>query len=307
MGTPQFAVPVLDALAGSRWRPVLVVTQPDRPAGRGRKLTPPPVKQLATNRGIEVAQPVNPADQSFIEQVRSLQPSVVITAAYGGYLGRSIRKIPLLGCWNIHPSLLPKYRGASPVNYTLFNGDSEGGVSIFRMIARMDAGPVLLQKQISIDSEICYTELLEQLSHDSADMILEMLQQAESGEWSACNQRESDATYAPKLSREDLELHWELDSWTIHNRVRGLAMSPGVVTAFRGKPLKILKTRVVEDYTGEPGTVLELVKNEGFVVATGNSALFIELLQPSGKRVMDAWSWHLGVNIKVGEKLGPVE
>ncbi len=308
MGTPQFAVPTLAALAGSPWRPALVITQPDRPQGRRLQLAPPPVKEAALALGLPVAQPEDVNDPAFLLQLRALAPDVILTAAYGGYLRRELRRLPRLGCLNLHPSLLPRHRGPAPVPYTLFAGDEVTGMTYYRMTARMDAGPLLHQARVPVLPGECATALLERLALLGAEHCLPVLDALERGEATETPQNDTLATYTAKLGRADQLLRWEWDADAVCRRVRGLAEEPGALTVFRGQPLKIIACREVEGHApAEPGAVMDVPKNVGVVVAAGQGHLLLQRVQPPGKRVMDAWAWHLGARIAVGERFCDAE
>ena len=305
MGTPQFAVPTLQALAGSPWRVALVVTQPDRPSGRRRKLTPPPVKVAATELGLPVLQPEDINEPEAVQAIAAAQPDVIVTAAYGGYLRKAVRRLPRLGCINLHPSLLPRHRGAAPVSYTFFAGDSVTGNSIIRMGARMDAGAILFQHQTPIDEHECYTTLEARLAMQGADDVLHTLEMIFAGTITPTPQNDALATYTGKIEKNDLRVDWSRSAVEIRRHVRGLATQPAALTSFRGQPLKVIACRVMqEESAAAPGTIVSLHKNEGIEVATGQGNLMLQQVQPAGKRIMDAWAWHLGARLEPGEPLG---
>jgi len=305
MGTPQFAVPALQQLTEKGYKPLLCVTQPDKPQGRKRRLTAPVIKQRALELSIPVIQPENINDQETLEFIKELNPDLIITAAYGGYIGRTLRKLPKLGAINIHPSLLPLWRGASPVNASLWTGDQETGVTIFRLVAKMDAGPMLYQSIYTIKEEDNYTKLLEKLAIAGAEDLIKLIHQFENGEVKKRIQDESKATICWKLNKEDFHINWAEKARYIYNQVRALAEKPGASTEFRNKQLKIISTRLTGKKSNiTPGTIIEVIKSSGILVATGDEDLLIKYLQPAGKKIMYAYDFNLGARIENGERFG---
>ncbi len=302
MGTPAFAVPSLKLLAAGAFRPVLCITQPDRPKGRKRRLAPPPVKVAAQELGIDVIQPEDVNDAEVISLVKELQPDVVVTVAYGGYLKKAIRRLPRLGCINLHPSLLPRYRGSAPINFALFHGDVTTGISIFRIVAAMDAGPLLRQLEVSILPGECYTALQDRLSILGADELLKTLTDLAEGTAAPWQQNHDLATFSHKLTHPDFCIDWHKSATEIVNRVRGLAEAPGAVAQFRQEPIKIIDvTPLNQKTTSSPGCVIDVRKNQGIVVSTTDTDLLITRVQPAGKKIMPAYAYHLGAQIESGE------
>lgn len=303
MGTPQFAVPSLELLANSRFCPALCITQPDKPQGRNRRLQPPAVKIKAQELGIEVIQPEDINDKNTIDLLKNIQPDIIVTVAYGEYLKKGIRLLPELGCLNLHPSLLPRYRGSAPINFALFNGEEYTGNTIFKIVSRMDAGPIYLQQKIKISPEDCYTSLSEKLSHLGAENILEVLNKLERDEITPSKQKEEDATYSYKLTKEDFLIDWNFPAGQIFNQVLGLAERPGAVASFRGKRIKIIETEILEEKTDhQPGTIIEIIKNKGIKIACIDNNILIKRLQPSGKNIMTSHAFSLGARIENGER-----
>lgn len=303
MGTPQFAVPILELLAETRFKPVLCITQPDKPKGRKRKLQPPEVKIKARELEIEIIQPENVNDVETINKLQKIKPDVIITAAYGGYLKKDIRQLPTFGCLNLHPSLLPKYRGSAPINFTLFNGDEITGNTIFKIVAKMDAGPIYLQKKLEIKPEDGYTSLYEKLSKYGAKDVLEVLEKLEKNEIEPIPQDHEKATFSHKLLKEDFWLDWNNSAENIYHKVRGLAEIPGAVAAFRKNRIKIIKLEILpENSIDDPGSILEVIKNVGIKVCTADKNILIKRLQPAGKKIMTAHAFSLGACIENGEK-----
>lgn len=310
LGTPEFAVPTLEILGKSAFKPVLTITQPDKPAGRKKRLTPPPVKLKSLELQIPVLQPENINDPEIVEKIEKLNPTIIITVAYGGYLGKRIRQIPRLGCINLHPSLLPKYRGSAPINYAIFNGDKETGNTIFKITAKMDAGPILFQSKTKIAENECYTQLYQRLASSGANDVLEFLSLLEQGDIedfrklaSYRKQNEKEATYSKKIEKEDLFLKWNRDAESIRNRVRGLALKPAAIAVFRGNRIKIIEIEILPEKAEKtPGEIVEVRKNAGIIVAGADFNILLKRVQPAGKKIMDSFAFSLGARIKIGEK-----
>jgi len=305
MGTPQFAVPILEHLTNNGYKPLLCVTQPDKPQGRKRRLTAPVIKQKSIELGIPVIQPENINDKETEELIKDIIPDLIVTAAYGGYIGRNLRKVPRYGAINIHPSLLPAWRGASPVNASLWAGDQETGLTIFRLVAKMDAGPVLYQSRYTIKEDDNYTKLLEKLAIAGAENLIELIHQFENGTAKETIQDENKATHCRKLNREDYLINWADQAKEIYNQVKALAEKPGASTIFRNKQLKIISTRITDNTSNKaPGSIIEVIKNRGILVTTGDKDILIEWLQPAGKKIMSAFDFNLGARIEIGELFG---
>jgi len=302
MGTPLFAVPSLQMLSKTHYRPDLVISQPDRPKGRKRRLQPPEVKVAAEELGIPVFQPEDINLPENLKVLEELEPDLIITVAYGGFLKRKLRKLPRLGCLNLHPSLLPQYRGAAPINFPLFNGDKITGISIFRITARMDAGPLYWKREIAIKADDNYTALSNRLAMEGALDLIKVVEQIESGETTLTEQDDSLATYTSKLQKEDMFINWQESAFKIRNRIRGLADYPGAVAVFREKRIKILDVQIKEESSKEPGTVVKVDKADGITIATGSEDLLIKKLQPEGKKIMSSQAFNLGARVEVGEK-----
>ncbi len=303
MGTPMFSVPVLELLSKTRFRPILCITQPDKPKGRKQKLLPPEIKTKALELEIPVIQPddVNSAD--IISKLKKLKPDIIITVAYGGYLKKEIRKLPKHGCINLHPSLLPKYRGAAPVNYALFSGDKFTGNTIFKIVAKMDAGPVLYQREVKINENECYSSLYHRLSILGAEDILNVLELIEKDEIQPIKQDETQVTFSHKLTKDDLLVNWDRPAEKIRNKVSGLAEVPGAVASFRNERIKIIEVEIMnETLDSIPGTIVEVVKNNGIILAASDKNILLKRVQPAGKKIMTSFAFSLGARIKKGEK-----
>jgi methionyl-tRNA formyltransferase len=305
LGSPAFAVPALQLLIDSgHYKPVAVITQPDRPAGRKMQLTPTPVKELAVQSGIPVWQPPDVNAPEFVHHIQSLQPDLLITVAYGEKLKKALRESAVHGAVNLHPSLLPVLRGAAPVPFALWQGMSETGITIFRLISRMDAGPVYHQKHFYIFPSENATTLLEHLALQGAREMLVFLDKYFAAPFEPVPQDETGATYCRKIDKDDCRIDWTQSATEIHNQIRALALLPGAYTNFRDTALKIMCSVVLETGTDKPsGTITALKKNTGFCVQTGKDCLAVTSVQPAGKKTMSAWAFHLGSRITIGERL----
>ena len=302
LGTPDFAVPTIKALAGTRFKPQLCITQPDRPKGRKRKLQPTPVKLAAKLLGIPVIQPEDVNSLETINKILEIAPDIIITAAYGGYLNKYLRLIPTFGCINLHPSLLPKYRGSAPINYALFKGDKFTGNTIFKIVAKMDAGPIISQNKIEITEDDCYTSLYKKLSESGAKDIIQALKDIEQNGLITQKQDHTKATFSQKLLKDDFLINWNNTAEDIRNRVRGLAEIPGITASFREKRIKIIEVEILEIFSKETqGNIIDVSKN-GIIVATANKNIMLKKLQPAGKNIMTSHAFSLGARIKTGEK-----
>jgi len=285
MGTPDFAVVPLLAIVEAGHFVSAVYTQPDKPAGRGRALTPPPVKTVAERLGLEVVQPASLRDKSVQEQLLSLRPDAIVVAAYAQLLPSNVLSIPHYGCLNIHASLLPRYRGGAPVHWAVMNGDSETGVTIMRMDRGLDTGDILLQDSISIGEEDTSGDVTTRLSLLGAKLIVDALARQDLGEDLRRAQQHNLATYARNIRKEDGRVNWNLPAATLHNLIRGLNPWPLAYTYYGGQYLRVLRSRVYHmAYSLGPG---ELKVDDGrLLVGTGLGTLQLMDVQPAGKRVM---------------------
>jgi methionyl-tRNA formyltransferase len=303
MGTPQFAVPTLELLSKTQYCPVLCITQPDKLKGRKQKLLPPEVKIKAVRLGIPVIQPQDVNEPDIIAKLANLKPDIVITVAYGSYLKKAIRKLPVYGCINLHPSLLPKYRGAAPINYALFNGDTRTGVTVFKIVAKMDAGPVISQKETEILKDECYTELSTRLAQMGAEEIMKALKKIEKNGLLTTPQDHKSATFTHKLQKKDLIIDWNQPAERIRNKIRGLAEIPGAVASFRKSRIKIVELEILKTNSGSvPGTIINIKKNQGIVTTSGDFDVLLKRVQPAGKKIMTSYAFSLGARIKPEEK-----
>lgn len=313
MGTPALAVPSLELLR-TEHEIVLAVTQPDRPAGRGHKLLPPPVKEYAQAHQIPVAQPDRARDQTFVDLLDEVQPDAIAVVAYGQILPRAILDLPQKyfpggGCINLHFSLLPRWRGAAPVQYAIWHGDQTTGVTTQWMAEKLDAGNLILQKEIAVESEETSATLFEKLTPLGAQTLFETMRLVQSTAAPSTPQDESNATYAPTLKREDSEIVWSQSATQIEQHVRAFNPRPTAQCRWNNAPLKIHSARaaqstLLEDKkaeTVEAGTLVEV--KESLLVATSSGTLELLEVQPPGKAKMNALDWARGARLQVGQKM----
>lgn len=300
MGTPDFAVPSLEALVKSEKHDVKAVyTQPDKPVGRKKILTPPDVKVCAEKYGITVLQPTTFKDDEVINTLRSYEPDVIVVIAYGKLLPQAVLDIPEYGCINIHGSLLPKYRGAAPIQRAVIDGEDETGVTSMLMDAGLDTGDMLIKESVKILPEETSGELFDRLSLLGVDVLLKTLDGLKDGTIKPEKQNSELSTYASMLSKEECMIDWNVFSQAVHNKVRGMNPWPVAVTLFKGKKLKIYKTRLCEK-SGTPGTVIQ---TEPPTVACGEGSVELLEVQLEGKNRMSASDFFRGQRIKIGDSL----
>ncbi|OAQ21266.1 methionyl-tRNA formyltransferase [Thermosulfurimonas dismutans] len=303
MGTPEFAVPALKALLGSE-EVVGVVTQPDRPRGRGRKLRPSPVKEVALAADLPVFEPEKIKDPAFLADLAKLDPELIVVAAYGKILPREILDLPRYGCWNIHASLLPKYRGAAPIQWALINGERETGITIMQMDEGLDTGPILLQKSLTIGEDETFGELYQRLAQLGAKALMEALELFKVGQLSPRPQPEDGVSYAPPIEKGMGRLDFSRPASELACLIRAFDPRPGAHIYWKDKILKVFKPLVVHEATTKaPGTVLG-VEAGGLAVATGDGVLVIRELQLEGKRRLPAKEFLRGYPLKPGTVLG---
>lgn len=303
MGTPEFAVPSLEALLHAGHQVCGVFCQPDRPVGRHQnKLQAPPVKECALSHNILVFQPTKLRDGTALAQIQELAPDLIVVAAYGRILPKEILDYSAFGCINVHSSLLPKYRGAAPINWAILNGERETGVTIMYMAEALDAGDIIAQRKVSILPTETAAELTARLAECGGELLAETVAKMEAGKAVRVQQNEADVTWAPMLNKEMSVMDFSRSAQELHDQVRGLYPWPSAVTTVCGIRCKILRTEP-SDRNGEIGTILEAGKN-GILVACGKqSALRILELQPDGKKAMAAVNFLQGHPMKEGDKL----
>ncbi len=308
-GSPSFALPTLDALHQEH-ELVLVVAQPDKPAGRGNKLTSPPVAVRAKELGVRLEQPAKlKKNEAFWELLQSLDLDVAVTAAYGKILPQTLLEVPKHGFLNVHASLLPKYRGAAPIQWALISGDEETGVSVMQTEAGLDTGPVRLVKRVDIEPHDTASTLFHKLSLVGAEAMKEALAKLAIGDLPCEPQDDERATFAPLLTKGDGEIRWADSAREVYNRFRGVIAWPGTWTTYGGKTLKVHDLEVREDLPmqksnrGDAGEVLR-VDADGILAVTGEGAVLLKTVQPPNKPKMNAFDFANGYAVKAGQSLG---
>jgi len=304
MGTPEFAVPSLEILIRHPYPVVGVVTQPDRPRGRGRQTAPPPVKALAERHRLALLQPERVKDAAFMEDFRKLAPDLVAVAAFGQLLPREMLDLPPLGCINVHPSLLPKYRGAAPLNWTIIQGETRTGVTIMRMDEGMDSGDILMQEETPVGPGETFGELHDRLAEMGAGLLLETVRMIEAGTVRRIPQDHAAATFAPRLKKEDGVIDWSRGAAEIVRRVRGLSPSPCAYTFLQGKTLRVFSAASrgapADQAPGTTGAATE----EGLPVTAGDGIVFLREVQMEGRKRMPVGEFLRGCRLQPGERLG---
>ncbi len=289
MGTPQFALPSLEAILAAGEEVAAVVTQPDRPRGRGQLVTPSPVKELALEWNLPVLQPRRLKDPELIRQLNALAPELMIVVAYGRILTHEILALPSRGVLNVHASLLPRYRGAAPINWALIRGDKETGVTIQWLQYEVDSGPIFLQERLPINAEDNCGTLYTRLAERGAALLVQSLEMLRRGEAVKLPQNRREVTMAPPLTREMLRLHWELSATEVAGWIRGLDPKPGAYTTWKGQGLKLFGARIKrrEGSLAAPGTVLKPTP-QGLEIACGQGSITVAALQLAGHKRLAA-------------------
>ena len=324
-GTPQFAVPTLQKLLDHpRFNVIEVVTQPDKRRGRGKQLIPSAVKKIALNHNIPIWQPKRiKKDQDTLSQLKNSQADAFVVVAYGQILSLEILQMPKVGAINVHGSILPQYRGAAPIQWCLYNGDRQTGITTMLMDEGMDTGDMLLKAYTDINLFENAYQIAEKLANQGADLLIETLEKLESNEIQAVPQNNEEATYASLINKDDFIVEWNKSAIAIHNQIRGFY--PNCFTSFRDDKLKIMATIPMDDdylqsldesyqelnnqlksldkTIGKPGEVIGLIKNFGPVIKTGKGLLLLSEIQRSGKRPQSGWDLVNGTHLKVGELL----
>ena len=300
-GTPQFAVPALQALIDSHHEVVGLVSQPDRPKGRGQHLQPTPTKALAESRGVPVLQPARLKDPALHDQLRALAPDLGVVAAYGRLLPDALLELPRLGMINIHASLLPKYRGAAPIHRAIIDGEAETGVTIMRVVSELDAGPMLLMGKRAIGVDETTTDIEPALASLGASLVLDAVDQLAAGTAHETAQDHARATYAPKIEKHEGAIAWDLPAGRIHNLVRGLHPWPLVSAWIHGKRVLVHRT-ALSDVRSDAQAGTLLTENGLSVVAGDGRVLQVLEIQPEGKRAMSARDFLAGHRLTAGAR-----
>ena len=294
MGTPGFAVPTLEKLHESKHNLVLVVTQPDKPSGRGKKLKKSEVKETAEKLGLKIFQPDKIKKQENIDLLKSYNPDVIVVVAYGQILNKEILTLPKYGCINVHASLLPKLRGAAPLNWALINGETKTGITTMQMDVGLDTGDMLLKSEVEIDENINVGELHDILMHKGAELLIETLDKLEKNELTPKKQDDSLSSYAPILNNENRKINWNLPAKSIHNLIRGLSPWPAAYFTLDEKTVKVYSSSYINnDSDYEPGYVIK-ANNEGIFVKAKDGIVILKEIQMPGKKKMPVEAYLRG-------------
>jgi len=302
LGTPEFAVPSLDALVAAGHSVVAVFTQPDRPKGRGQQLAESPVKQSALRLGLPVFQPERIRRPDSFEQLRAFGADLMVVVGYGQIIPQSIIDLPRHGILNVHASLLPKYRGAAPIQWAIANGETSTGVTIMQIDAGLDTGDMLAKARTDIRSDETAPELSARLAPMGAQLLIDTIGGIERGTATREKQNDSEATLARILKKEDGRVDWTTPARQINDRRRGFTPWPGAYTTFRGQPLSLLRTEALEDKSLLPSVIR--VDEKSLLVGTGDGALAISEVQPGGKKRMSVEAYINGYQPRNGERMG---
>lgn len=304
MGTPAFSVPILNGLVEEGYDVLRVVTQPDRPVGRKKILTPPPVKEAALKHGIKVLQPEKISGSEEMMEIIDLKADLIVTAAFGQFLPEKLLEAPKFGAINVHASLLPKYRGGAPVHYSIMKGDAKTGVTIMRMIKKMDAGDILAQESLPIERTDDVGSMFDKLSLLGKEMLLKMLPDFLAGDVEEIPQDEEKVTYSPNISREEEQVSWEKTATLIDCQVRGMRPWPVAFTMYQETRVKLWDVLPLEEKTSEkPGTIIQINKKNFWVASGEGTVLQVNELQPAGKGRLKAVEYLNGIgrSMEVGQ------
>ncbi|KPI48106.1 methionyl-tRNA formyltransferase [Clostridioides difficile] len=304
MGTPDIAVPCLQKIIDEKYDILGVVTQPDKPKGRGKKLGMSPVKEIAIENNIPVYQPIKARDEEFIDTMKSLNPDVVVVVAFGQILPKEILEIPKLGCINVHVSLLPKYRGAAPINWVIINGEEKTGVTTMYMDEGLDTGDMILKTEVNLDENITAGELHDKMMNIGAETLKETLKLIEEGTAPREVQNHEEFSYAPIMNKSLGNIDFSKNAMEIHNLIRGVNPWPSAYTTYNGVTMKIWKTKVLDEKsTKNAGTIID-VNKDGIKVSTKDKVLLIEEIQMPNKKRMLVGEYIKGNTIETGLVLG---
>ena len=304
MGTPDIATRCLQKLIDEKYDIIGVVTQPDKPQNRGKKLGMPPVKELALKYDIPVYQPIKARDEEFVATLKELNPDIIVVVAFGQILPKSILDIPKFGCINVHVSLLPKYRGAAPINWVIINGEEKTGVTTMYMDEGLDTGNMILTEEFDLDDEITAGELHDKMKDRGADVLIETLKQIEKGTAPRIPQNHEEFTYAPMMNKALGEINWSKSAREIHNLVRGVNPWPSAYTTYEESTMKVWKTEVLNETSDkEPGTILKVDK-DGIRISTKDNVVLVKEIQMPGKKRVLVSEYIKGNNINTNTILG---
>ncbi|PKN20079.1 MAG: methionyl-tRNA formyltransferase [Deltaproteobacteria bacterium HGW-Deltaproteobacteria-6] len=304
MGTPAFALPALEILHNHHYPIIAVTTQPDRPAGRGQKEVAPPIKLLAQKLGLPVLQPTKVKNQDFLETLYSLNPDMIVVSAFGQILPKVIIDFPKMGCLNIHPSLLPRYRGAAPLNWSIIRGETKTGVTIMMMDEGMDSGDILMQDETPLDAAENYGELHDRLANLGAQLLIKTIEQVAAGTAQRQKQDASCVTLAPRLTKETGNINWHDKIFNVVNLIRGLSPTPAAYSSLDGQTLKIFTAEGQPGLADLPPGAIGPPSPTGLPVAAADGYVILKDVQLAGKKRMPVHEFLRGYKLKQGSVLG---
>ena len=306
-GSSEFGIPALKKLK-EKHQLLLIISQPDRPAGRNQRIKPCPIARFAREQGWELYQPENINSPESVDKISKLYPELLVTASYASLIKKELRQIPTFGAINLHPSLLPKYRGPTPIQTALLNGEYKTGTTIFRLTSRLDAGPILAQRELVILPEDNFGSLKEKLANISAELLIEIIPAIKDNSLTERPQDENLASYTHKFSKKDFWINWDNKIKNIFNQIRAFSPSPGARTSIHNTNLKILQAEIYDSSKNDkPGTIAGFIKNKGILVNCQDGQLLITRIQAEGKKVMSAWAFQLGARLSAGESFVPFD
>ncbi|MCT4687366.1 methionyl-tRNA formyltransferase [Vallitalea sp.] len=304
MGTPDFSVPTLQELINSEHEVVAVVTKPDKPKGRGNKVLFTPIKEVAISNDIDVYQPQKLSEKDFVEAMEHINPDVIVVIAFGKILPKRILDLPKYGCINVHASLLPKYRGAGPIQWSIINGEAETGITTMYMDVGLDTGDMLLKEAVKIEDTDTGGSLHDKLSNIGAKLLIKTLKEVQNNTINRVKQNSDESTYAPMLEKSLGNINWENEAYKIELLIRGLNPWPSAYTYLGNKILKIWAGKIIEhSYDGKHGEIVDILK-DGFIVKCKKQCILIKEVQLQGKKRMSADAFLRGYKLEVGEILG---
>ena len=308
VGTSSFGIPILKELISLEEDIIAVITQPDRPFGRGKRIQPSPIKELALNYGLYLFQPENINAESVIQKLKELKPDLIILISYGQILSGEVLNIPTRGCLNVHPSLLPRYKGSAPIQWTIIRGEGETGISFLFMNEKIDSGDIILQKKIKIMPEENYQELSKRLAIISAEMIKEVLDKIKRGDFLKITQPQKKYFYARKINKIDCQINWNNRGVDIFNLIRGVTFIPGAYTEYKGKRIKITRALLLTKiemnqglFNRKPGDIVKVEKEGIQVLAGDNTRIVIKRLILPGTKEMEVSQFINGYHVKIGD------
>lgn len=308
VGTSSFGIPILEKLINLKKNIVTVITQPDRHGGRGKKILYSPVKRFVLQESLQVFQPEDINSDIAVKEIAKMNPDLIILVAYGQILTSKILQLPKYGCLNIHPSLLPQYRGPAPINWTLIKGEEKTGITFIFMDEKIDTGDIIFQKSIEILPEENFDQLSFRLATESAEQLDKVLSLIEKKEYTKIPQQKNKLFYARKINNDDCRINWNKKAVEIHNLVRGLTSFPGAYAEFNGRRIKITETLLLQKskmrddiFEKKPGSIIGINKNGLEIVAGDDNIVVIRKLVPAGSKEMDALSFSNGYHIKIGD------